>query len=432
MILDHAPGHARFAAPGRSPSWKKASLLVLFAVCTIAAAQTTDKEWQTKAIQKYPALGVQGSDLNKRFVAEHNQRRKASPAFFTNPKWPLILADELAATPPPKPPASDTLPARLLSTWNELSDELRVVFGLCVGTMALGISLAVILQMRSKRRWKRICAEAETYLASLDDSTGFPTVPAGIMLQPNERPCYHAPSALYETRAVRHYQSGFAGFRVAPGIWVGGSRGRSVSSQEWMRIDVGTLIVTNQRIVFDGGREHRTLPLRRILSVNALHDSVDLALEGREKSMVFEAANPLILASIIRLSCQGYDDVVREPAPSEHAQFTSASGAARNRSGTAASEPPPASKPKNPRPRPKPEPPITEPDEVVHARTLGLSGTFDFAEVKRHYRDRIREYHPDKVAALGPKLRELAEAESKKINSAYEFFTKKFRTGRTA
>ena len=34
----------------------------------------------------------------------------------------------------------------------------------------------------------------------------------------------------------------------------------------------------------------------------------------------------------------------------------------------------------------------------------------------------MMEYHPDRVAALGPKLRELAESESKKINAAYEYF----------
>ena len=42
----------------------------------------------------------------------------------------------------------------------------------------------------------------------------------------------------------------------------------------------------------------------------------------------------------------------------------------------------------------------------------------------------MREYHPDKVVALGPKLRELAENETKKINAAYEFFTDKYANDR--
>ena len=44
----------------------------------------------------------------------------------------------------------------------------------------------------------------------------------------------------------------------------------------------------------------------------------------------------------------------------------------------------------------------------------------------------MMEYHPDRVAALGPKLREVAEHETKKINAAYEFFTAKYATDRNA
>lgn len=59
-------------------------------------AQTTSQDWQAKAIQKYPDIGVAGSELNKRFVEAYTERRKANPSFFNNPEWPLTLADELA------------------------------------------------------------------------------------------------------------------------------------------------------------------------------------------------------------------------------------------------------------------------------------------------------------------------------------------------
>lgn len=36
----------------------------------------------------------------------------------------------------------------------------------------------------------------------------------------------------------------------------------------------------------------------------------------------------------------------------------------------------------------------------------------------------IQQYHPDKVAALGPKLRELAELEAKRINVAFDLLRK--------
>ena len=82
---------------------------------------------------------------------------------------------------------------------------------------------------------------------------------------------------------------------------------------------------------------------------------------------------------------------------------------------------------------PSPPPPrkaasaAISPEEVAHARVLGLSGKITFDDIKRCYRERMQEYHPDKVSSLGPKLREVAESEAKKINAAYEFFTIKYR-----
>jgi len=64
--------------------------------------------------------------------------------------------------------------------------------------------------------------------------------------------------------------------------------------------------------------------------------------------------------------------------------------------------------------------------ETSHAQVLGLGGRVTFADIKKHYRQRMLEYHPDKVAGLGPKLRDLAEEESKKINAAFEFFEAKY------
>lgn len=45
-------------------------------------------------------------------------------------------------------------------------------------------------------------------------------------------------------------------------------------------------------------------------------------------------------------------------------------------------------------------------------------------EIKISYKRKMTQYHPDKVANLGPKLKEIAEKESRKINLAYEFLEK--------
>jgi hypothetical protein len=53
-------------------------------------------------------------------------------------------------------------------------------------------------------------------------------------------------------------------------------------------------------------------------------------------------------------------------------------------------------------------------------QTLGISQQATEDEIKEAFRHKMQQYHPDRVAYLGPKLRELAEEESKEINRAYK------------
>jgi DnaJ like chaperone protein len=52
---------------------------------------------------------------------------------------------------------------------------------------------------------------------------------------------------------------------------------------------------------------------------------------------------------------------------------------------------------------------------------LGIKKGSGLDEIKQDYRDRIREYHPDKVASLGIEIRDVAEYKAKEINAAYEY-----------
>ena len=72
---------------------------------------------------------------------------------------------------------------------------------------------------------------------------------------------------------------------------------------------------------------------------------------------------------------------------------------------------------------PEPEADFEERD---HARVLGLRGRVTLGDIKRLYRQRMKEYHPDKVHSLGSKLRELAETETKRINAALDYFEAKY------
>jgi hypothetical protein len=71
---------------------------------SVAPAQTAKDELkkvtesaQLEAARRYPALGIQGSRENRRFLdAYHEMKNTGQDDFFANPEWPIILADDLA------------------------------------------------------------------------------------------------------------------------------------------------------------------------------------------------------------------------------------------------------------------------------------------------------------------------------------------------
>jgi len=70
--------------------------------------------------------------------------------------------------------------------------------------------------------------------------------------------------------------------------------------------------------------------------------------------------------------------------------------------------------------------PETTNEEKYYVSILDLRGRQTPDDIKKKYRDLARQYHPDKVSHLGPKLRETAETEMKLINTAFEYFKKKY------
>lgn len=64
--------------------------------------------------------------------------------------------------------------------------------------------------------------------------------------------------------------------------------------------------------------------------------------------------------------------------------------------------------------------------ERHYGAILGLEGRIGRSEIKRAFRELVKQYHPDKVAHLGPKLKKAADLEMKNINEAYDYFRKRY------
>jgi len=57
-------------------------------------------------------------------------------------------------------------------------------------------------------------------------------------------------------------------------------------------------------------------------------------------------------------------------------------------------------------------------------RILEVSEDAIQEQIVAAYKQKIRQYHPDKVAQMGAEIRELAEFKSKQINAAYDYAMK--------
>ena len=154
----------------------------------------------------------------------------------------------------------------------------------------------------AKRRHElraRLFDQAHDFTDAVQRNRALPAVPTDIVLRAGESAFYSTPSMLYETRAVRTYQAGHTGVRVAKGVYIAGTSGRSISTQQWAALDRGQLTITNQRLVFVGGKEDRTVPLKKIVFVRSSLTEIFVSVEGRQKTIALAVPNPMIAKFVI-------------------------------------------------------------------------------------------------------------------------------------
>jgi hypothetical protein len=200
---------------------------------------------------------------------------------------------------------------RLVAVAEHGNDSTMIlVIAIILIAVFVGVIIAVMAVIRAKQQREQralLFKQARDFAATVQQNRALPIVPTNIILKPGESAFYSTPSALYETRAVRQYQAGHTGFRVAKGVYVGGTSGRSISTQQWAKLDTGWLTITNKRLVFVGGKEDRTIPLNKVVSVDSIPTGIVVSIEGRQKAMALEVTNSLIATLIIRLCSQVSD-----------------------------------------------------------------------------------------------------------------------------
>jgi hypothetical protein len=111
--------------------------------------------------------------------------------------------------------------------------------------------------------------------------------------------CVFAGTTLLEPRAVRTWRSNYGGpsFRIAKGVSfrLGASSGVSESHEEMRAVDIGTLILTNERLSFVGSRRTIDVPLEKIIDVDneGYSDWLRLNRQGKQKTECFQLNSAL-------------------------------------------------------------------------------------------------------------------------------------------
>jgi hypothetical protein len=91
----NAPAPTPIPTPAPTPSAEEIAAAKREREGRAFAAEVADS--QARALAKYPALGVQGSEINARFTFRYKRMKAASDPLLNQPDWPEKLADACAA-----------------------------------------------------------------------------------------------------------------------------------------------------------------------------------------------------------------------------------------------------------------------------------------------------------------------------------------------
>ena len=187
-------------------------------------------------------------------------------------------------------------------------NEPYVGFGVL---LAIAVIVWIIVAVNSRavkkdieERQKRNRDEAYRFFLEIEEQKKQPITQVDVVLKEGEVGVFQEPSVLLEIRAYRVY--GGAGTRIGR-IYVGG--GASESHQRLREIDSGIIVLTNQRLIFDGGHENRSVRLQDVISANAWSDAIEISSSRRQKSQIYRLKNPIIWAEMIQLLASGKIEV---------------------------------------------------------------------------------------------------------------------------
>jgi hypothetical protein len=164
------------------------------------------------------------------------------------------------------------------------------------------LAIAVICWLFSRRQRSNKQTQDDelntlcNYFKYVNSTRAFPTVALDtITPKKNEFCLINKQATLYELRA--HRQSVGISFRVAKGVYVG--KRAYLSKDHLDRTAVGTVILTNQRLVFVSASKTVTVQIGNIITAQAGRDSLQVHSEKRQRPIILQFPSAQLAALLI-------------------------------------------------------------------------------------------------------------------------------------
>jgi hypothetical protein len=162
--------------------------------------------------------------------------------------------------------------------------------------LAIVVIFLVLYKKQSTKKTQDDLTALCDYFQYVNSARAFPAVDLNIVTaKKNEFGLINERGNLYEMRA--HRQSVGVSFRVAKGVYVG--KRAYVSKDHLDRTAVGTVILTNQRLLFVGAAKTITIQIGNIIAAQAGRDHLQIHSEKRQRPVVFQFPSAQLAALLI-------------------------------------------------------------------------------------------------------------------------------------
>ena len=131
-------------------------------------------------------------------------------------------------------------------------------------------------------------------------ANGLRAVAANLVLKRDEIAVVSVPATLCRYKTRTQYVGSSQGFSIPLGhglrYRVSSYRGRPIQVESLTTVDQGSLVVTNQRLVFLGSKRDVSTPTAKLLQIEAFSNALGIGREGKESRDIFLVAHPAYVA----------------------------------------------------------------------------------------------------------------------------------------